>query len=81
MNFKHYEANNRLTAAEREAAYSLQEIIERKWRLSKIPLSEPKARRALRNKSKTTRWYDDDLRWNSVHSRFEFQQTEGPRPF
>jgi hypothetical protein len=80
MVFKHYEANNRLTAAEREAAYSLQELIERKWRLTKTPLPEPKARHALRNMSKTTRWYDDDLRWNSVHSRFEFEQTRGPQP-
>jgi hypothetical protein len=55
MVFKHYEANNYLTTAEREAAYSLQELIERKWRLSKTPLPEPKARQALRNKSKTTR--------------------------
>lgn len=28
--FEHYKANNRLTAVEREAAYSLQELIERK---------------------------------------------------
>jgi hypothetical protein len=80
MVFKHYEANNRLTAVEIEAAYSLQELIKRKWRLSKTPLPEPKARHALRNIRETTRWYDDHLRWNSVDSRFEFEQTQNSQP-
>ncbi|KAJ5904788.1 uncharacterized protein N7473_001704 [Penicillium subrubescens] len=80
MVFEHYEANNRLTAVEREAAYSLQELIKKKWRLSKTPLPEPKARHALRNVRETTRWYDDDLRWNSVDSRFEFEQSQDPQP-
>jgi hypothetical protein len=79
MVFQHYEANNRLTPAEREAAYSLQELIARKWRLSKTPLPEPKARHAPRNMSEQTRWYDDDLRWNSVNLKFEFEHTQVPQ--
>lgn len=80
MIFQHYTVNNRLSPAEQEAAYSLQEHIERRWSLSKIPSPEPEARHAPRNMSEQTRWYDDDLRWNSVDSRFEFEHTQGPQP-
>jgi hypothetical protein len=80
MVFQHYEADNRLTAFEEEAAYSLQDLIKRKWRLSKTPLPEPKAKPGLRNTSETTRWNDENLLWNSVDSQFELEQTEGAQP-
>jgi hypothetical protein len=79
MVFQHYEANNHLTLAEQEAAYSLQEHLKRRWRLTRTPLPEPEARHAPRNMSEETRWYDDDLRWNSVTLQFELEHTQGPQ--
>lgn len=76
MVFQHYETNNRLTIAEREAAYSVQEHIERTWRLSKPPLPEFRTRHTPRNMSEQTCWYDDDLRWNSFSSKFEFGHSQ-----
>jgi hypothetical protein len=74
--FQHYKTNNRLTIAEREAAYSVQEHIKRTWRLSKPPLPEFRTRHTPRNMSEQTCWYDDDLRWNSFSSKFEFGHSQ-----
>jgi hypothetical protein len=80
MALKHYEINNRLTLAERKAACSLQEHTKQKWSLSKITISEPDSGHESRNMSEQIRWYNDNLRWNSVNSHFEFEDPQSSQP-
>lgn len=66
-----YDNDNRLTATEQWAAALMQESIERKWALFDVSLEDSSSACATRRPSESARWFDDDLRWNAVTSKFD----------
>jgi hypothetical protein len=47
--------------------------LKQKWSLSKQPLVIPRSGNARPKLSEQTRWYDTNLQWSSVKSKFEFE--------
>lgn len=70
MVHENYDTDNRLSSDEEEAAHALQQSLNSKWNLSKKPASH----HAPSEINVRTSWSDDELRWNSDKSRFEFEQ-------
>ena len=75
---QHYDKDNRLSLDEQEAADALQEDLTKKWNLSKEPSADPASGHKRSEISEKTHWYDNELRWNSIKSQFEFEFGRGP---
>jgi hypothetical protein len=83
MILRHYDRDNRLSGQEEENAFALQEELKQNWSLSKQPSVSPRPGYARPRMSDRTDWYDNNLHWNSVKSKFELESARGheQRPY
>lgn len=69
--FQNYDQDNRLNAAELEAAEYLQEVIARKWSLVQVSSTNTVSGNTYPKASGQVRWSDDYLRWSPKKSQLE----------
>lgn len=76
MILRHYDRDNRLSGQEAKDTFALQEELKQNWSLSKQPSVIPSPRYARPRMSECTHWYDNNLHWNSVKSKFELDRAQ-----